>query len=107
MELKQYQVVLVNLEPTVGYEMKNTRPSVIISPDEMNRHLQTIIIAPMTSISRAYPTRVAVHYKRRKGWIVLDQVRTVDRKWIVRIAGQLKEAEVNNIKAVLKEMFVD
>ena len=73
MELKQYQIVLVNLDPTIGSEMKKTRPCVVISPDEMNRYLQTVVIAPMTSSSKSYPTRVEVKHNSKKGWIVLDK----------------------------------
>ncbi len=89
MELKQYQIVLVNLDPTIGTEMKKPRPCVIISPDEMNRYLQTIVIAPMTSSSKPYPTRIEVKHKTTKGWIVLDQIRSVDRQRIVRILDNL------------------
>ena len=73
MDLKQYQIVLVNLDPTIGSEMKKTRPCVILSPNEMNKYLQTIVIAPMTSNSKSYPTRVPVKHNKTKGWIVLDQ----------------------------------
>ena len=107
MELKQYQVVLVNLDPTAGSEMKKTRPCVIISPDEMNKYLQTIVIAPMTSTSKPYPTRVEVKHAKMKGWIVLDQVRTVDRERIVKVLGFLTEKEADKLKAVIKETYVD
>lgn len=80
MELKQYQIVLVNLDPTIGSEMKKTRPCLIISPDEMNKYLQTIIIVPMTSSSKPYLTRIEVKHKKTKRWIVLDQIRTVTGK---------------------------
>ncbi len=107
MELKQYQVVLVNLDPTIGSEMKKTRPCVIISPDEMNKYLQTIVLAPMTSSSKPYPTRVEVRSNKTKGWIVLDQVRTVDRQRIIKILNVLTDKEIANVKAVLKETYVD
>ncbi len=107
MELKQYQVVLVNLDPTIGSEMKKTRPCIILSPNEMNKYLQTIVIAPMTSSSKPYPTRVNIKHNKTKGWIVLDQIRTVDRQRIVRILGSLVEKEILNIKAILKETYVD
>jgi len=107
MELKQYQVVLVNLDPTIGSEMKKTRPCVILSPNEMNKYLQTIVIAPMTSNSKPYPTRVSVKHNKTKGWIVLDQIRTVDRKRIIKVLGNLVEKEIFNIKAILKETYVD
>ena len=107
MDLKQYQIVLVNLDPTIGSEMKKTRPSVIISPNEMNKFLQTIVIAPMTSSSKSYPTRIESNHNNTKGWIVLDQIRTVDRKRIIKVMGILAEKEIQKVKAILKETFVD
>lgn len=107
MEVKQYQIVLVNLDPTFGSEMKKTRPCVIISPNEMNQYLQTIVIAPMTSSSKPYPTRVEVKYNKTKGWVVLDQVRTVDRKRIIKVFDFLNEKEIYRVKSVLKETYVD
>lgn len=107
MELKQYQIVLVNLDPTVGSEMKKTRPCVILSPDEMNKYLQTIVIAPMTSNSKMYPTRVEVKHNKTKGWIVLDQIRTIDRQRIVKVLGHLTDKEIEVTKSVLKETYVD
>lgn len=107
MELRQYQIVLVNLNPTVGNEIKKTRPCVVISPDEMNRFLQTIVLAPMTSSSKTYPTRVEVNHDKKRGWVVIDQIRTVDRKRIIKILGDLTEKEIKKVKSVLKETFVD
>jgi mRNA interferase MazF len=107
MDLKQYQIVLVNLDPTIGSEMKKTRPCVIISPNEMNKFLQTIVVAPMTSSSKTYPTRVEINHDKKKGWIVLDQIRTVDRQRIIKVLGNLTEKEVGKVKEVLKETFVD
>ncbi len=107
MDLKQYQIVLVNLDPTVGSEMKKTRPCVIISPNEMNKFLQTIVVAPMTSSSKTYPTRIEINHDKRKGWIVLDQIRTVDRQRIIKVLGNLTEKEIRKVKEVLKETFVD
>lgn len=107
MDLKQYQIVLVNLDPTIGNEIKKTRPCVIISPNEMNKYLQTIVVAPMTSSSKAYPTRVEVNQNKTKGWIVLDQIRTVDRQRITKIFENLKEKEIQKVKEVLKETYVD
>jgi mRNA interferase MazF len=107
MELRQYQIVLVNLNPTVGNEIKKTRPCVVISPNEMNRFLQTIVLAPMTSSSKNYPTRIEVDHDKKKGWVVIDQIRTVDRKRIIKILGNLTEKEITKIKSVLKETFVD
>jgi mRNA interferase MazF len=107
MELRQYQIVLVNLNPTIGNEIKKTRPCVVISPNEMNRFLQSIVLAPMTSSSKNYPTRVEVNHDKKKGWVVIDQIRTVDRKRIIKILGDLTEKEITEIKSVLKETFVD
>ena len=106
MELNQYQVVLVNLDPTMGHEMKKTRPCVIISPNEMNRYLQTIVIAPMTSTSRPYPTRIQIKRSKIKGWIVLDQVRTIDRVRIIKIVDILTEKEINAVKSTIHETYV-
>ncbi len=107
MELKQYQIVLINLDPTVGSEIKKTRPCVILSPDEMNKFLQTIVIAPMTSSSKTYPTRVEVKHNKTRGWIVLDQIRTVDRQRIAKVLGHLNDKEIQVTKSVLKETYVD
>ena len=107
MELKQYQIVLVNLDPTIGSEMKKTRPCIIVSPNEMNKHSQTIVIAPMTSNSKPYPTRVEVKHNKTKGWIVLDQIRTIDRKRVIKILDLLTEKELFKVKAVIKETYVD
>ncbi len=106
MDLKQYQIVLVNLDPTIGSEMKKTRPCIILSPNEMNKYLQTIVIAPMTSNSKGYPTRVPVKHNKTKGWIVLDQIRTIDRQRIVKILGALSEKEIYEIKSTIHETYV-
>jgi mRNA interferase MazF len=107
MELNQYWVVLVNLDPTVGSEIKKTRPCVIISPNEMNRFLRTIVIAPMTSQSRDYPSRVKIKQNNKDGWILLDQIRTIDKQRIVKIFDPLSEKEIEKIKLIIKEIFVD
>ena len=107
MEIKQYQIVLINLDPTIGSEMKKTRPCVVISPDEMNRHLQTIVIAPMTSSSKPYPTRIEIKHNKTKGWVVLDQIRTVDRRRIVKTFQSLTEKEIFKVKLVVQKTYVD
>jgi Growth inhibitor len=107
MEISQYEIVLLNLEPTIGCEMKKTRPCVVLSPNEMNKYLQTIVIAPLTSSSKPYPTRIEITQKVIKGWIVLDQIRTVDRIRIIKSLGYLTEKETNNVKNVIKETYVD
>lgn len=107
MELKQYQVVWVNLDPTIESDMKKTRPCVIISPNEMNRYLQTIVIAPITSSSKPYPTRVGVKHNRTRGSVVLDQIRTIDKQRIIKTLDFLTDEEIYHVKTVLKETYVD
>ncbi len=104
-EVRRFDVWLVNLEPTRGSEMRKTRPCVVVSPDEMNRHIRTVIIAPMTSVRRDYPTRVDVTFRRKKGQVVLDQIRTVDRSRLARRLGRLPEARAGDVSGVLVEMF--
>lgn len=106
-QVNQYEIVLVNLDPTIGCEMKKTRPCVILSPIEMNKHLQTIVVAPMTSSSKPYPTRVEVKHKSTKGWIAIDQIRTIDRIRIVKHFETLTDKEIDQVKSVIKETFVD
>ena len=107
MDLMQYQIVLVNLDPTMGSEIKKTRPCVIISPDEMNKYLRTIIIAPMTTSSRKYPTRIEVKHDKKTGWVIIDQIRTIDKKRIIKVLGKLSQPEMKEVKSVIKETFVD
>lgn len=107
MAIDQYEIVLVNLDPTVGSEIKKTRPCVVISPNEMNKYLNTVIIAPMTSKSKNYPTRVAVKHDSKKGWIVLDQIRTIDKQRIIKTLDTLIEKEIEKVKMTLKEIFID
>lgn len=107
MGLKQYQVVLVNLDPTTGSEIKKTRPCLIISPDEMNRYLKTLVIAPMTTVNKPYPTRVQTKLKGKKGWIVLDQIRTIDRTRVIKVLGSIPPKEIAACKSVVREAFVD
>jgi len=107
MEIKQYQIILVNLDPTIGSEIKKTRPCVVISPNEMNKYLRTIVIAPMTTSSKKYPTRVKVKHDNKIGWIVLDQIRTIDRQRIIKVFGKLQDLEIQELKSVLKETYID
>ena len=107
MDLVQYQIVLVNLDPTIGSEIKKTRPCVIVSPNEINKYLNTIVVAPMTSASKAYPTRIPVKHNKQNGWIVIDQIRTVDRQRIIKVLGTIDNQEIQKTKAVIKETFVD
>jgi len=107
MEIKQYQIILVNLDPTIGSEIKKTRPCVVISPNEMNKYLRTVVIAPMTTSSKKYPTRVKIKHDNKIGWIVLDQIRTIDKQGIVKTFGELPDSEIQELKSVLKETYVD
>jgi mRNA interferase MazF len=107
MELKQYSIILVNLDPTIGSEIKKTRPCVIISPNEMNKHLNTIVVAPMTTNMRKYPTRVPVSHNEKKGMITIDQIRTIDKTRIIKIFDKLSSSEVKKCKEIIKETFVD
>jgi mRNA interferase MazF len=107
MDLNQYSIVLVNHDLTVGSEIKKTRPCVIISPDEMNRFLRTIVIAPMTSQSKDYPTRVKIKHNNKDGWIVIDQIRTIDKQRITKVFDKLSEKEIEKIKLIIKETYVD
>ncbi|MCB9361460.1 MAG: type II toxin-antitoxin system PemK/MazF family toxin [Flavobacteriales bacterium] len=107
MELKQYEIVLVNLNPTIGSEIKKTRPCVIISPNEMNKYLNTIVIAPMTTSSKNYPTRIEIKHNNKIGWIVIDQLRTIDKKRIIKVLGRMTKPEMKEVKTVMKETFVD
>ena len=103
--VSRFDIYLVQLDPTRGHEIQKTRPCLIISPDEMNRHIDTVIIAPMTTRVRAYPTRVQVRFKRKSGQIVLDQIRTVDRGRLVKRLGKLDGATADKVLALLAEMF--
>jgi len=107
MEIRQYQIILVNIDPTIGSEIKKTRPCVVISPDEMNNHLRTVVIAPLTTSSKNYPTRVEIKHNNKIGWIVLDQIRTIDKHRILKDLGKLSRPEIKEVKAILKETFVD
>jgi len=107
MEIRQYQIILVNLDPTIGSEIKKTRPCVVISPDEMNNHLRTVVIAPMTTSSKNYPTRVEIKHDNKMGWIVLDQIRSIDKQYILKDIGKLSRPEIKEVKAILKETYVD
>lgn len=102
---RRFDVYLVNLDPTVGSKIRKTRPCVVISPDEMNRHIRTVIIAPMTTKARPYQTRVECRFDGRNGQVVLDQIRTVDRARLVRRLGRLSDSALENVLARLAEMF--
>jgi len=101
----RFDVYLVNLDPTVGSEIRKARPCVVVSPDEMNRHIRTVIVAPMTRRGAAYPTRVACRFRGKTGQVVLDQIRTVDIARLVRKRGRLEAGAGARVLAVLGEMF--
>ena len=105
MAVGRFDVYLVNLDPAVGSEIKKTRPCLVISPDEMNRHIRTVIVAPMTTKGRQYPTRVPCRFRRKAGQVVLDQVRTVDTVRLARRLGRLDADTGVKVLAVLREMF--
>ena len=105
--MNRFDVYLVNLDPTVGHEIRKTRPCLIISPDEMNHHIRTVIIAPMTTKGRSYPTRVPCTFKGKSGQIVLDQIRTVDSVRLVRKVGRIRRKTATEVLAVLSEMFAE
>jgi len=107
MELKQYSIVLVNLDPTIGSEIKKTRPCVILSPNEINKFLKTIVVAPMTTNLKKYPTRVSVKHNDKNGMIAIDQIRTIDKTRILKIFDRLTKSEIANCKSIIKETFVD
>jgi mRNA interferase MazF len=105
MVASRFEVYLVRLDPTEGRELRKTRPCLIISPDEMNRHLATVIVAPMTTKGRSYPTRIPVRFQRKTGEIVLDQMRTVDKNRLIKRLGKIDEATAQKVLALLAEMF--
>lgn len=103
--MRRFEVYLVALDPTLGSEIKKTRPCLIVSPDEMNRHIATVIVAPMTSKGHDYPSRVACRFQGKQGQIVLDQLRTVDKVRLVKRLGQISPAAQDAVLSVLAEMF--
>ena len=105
MVANRFDVYLINLDPTVGSEIQKTRPRLIISPDEMNRHIRTVIVAPMTSGTKDYPTRVNCRFKRKKGQIVLDQIRTIDKKRLIKKLGSIDAKTQLEVISVLQRLF--
>ena len=107
MEIRQYQIVIVNLDPTIGSEIKKTRPCVVVSPDEMNSNLRTIVIVPLTSNKRKYPTRVTILYQGNEGRLAVDQIRAIDKQRIIEVKSELKTKEILELKSILKRTYVD
>lgn len=103
--VRRFEVHLVRLDPTEGREIRKTRPCLIISPDEMNRHIDTVIVAPMTTKGRPYPTRVPVRFHRKTGQIVLDHIRTVDKARLVKRLGTLDRGTADRVLTLLAELF--
>ena len=104
---KRFEVFLVNLDPTVGSEIQKTRPYVVISPDEMNRNIATVIIAPMTTKGKMYPTRIVCQFQGKEGQIVLDQIRTVDKTRLVKKLGKISQDEQRLVLDTLAELFAE
>lgn len=102
---RRFEVWLISLDPTRGAEIRKTRPCVVVSPDEMNPHVRTVIVAPMTTVSRDYPSRVRVRFEGKTGQIALDQIRTVDRARLLRRLGALPTATARRVADVLVELF--
>ncbi|GAB4461011.1 MAG: type II toxin-antitoxin system PemK/MazF family toxin [Anaerolineae bacterium] len=107
MVVRRFEVYLVNLEPTVGAEIQKTRPCLVVSPDEMNRYIKTVIVAPMTTKGRSYPTRVLCKFDGKEGQIVLDQLRTVDKIRLVKRLGEVEQETRKEVLQVLAEMFAE
>uniref|UniRef100_UPI004048DF51 type II toxin-antitoxin system PemK/MazF family toxin n=1 Tax=Roseivirga sp. TaxID=1964215 RepID=UPI004048DF51 len=107
MDIRQYDIILVNLDPTIGSEIKKTRPCLVISPNEMNKYLRTVIVAPMTTADRTYPTRVVIHYNVKIEAAAIDQIRTIDKSRVIKSLGKISKAEIENCKAVIQETFVN
>jgi mRNA interferase MazF len=107
MVARRFDVYLVNLDLTVGSEIKKTRPCLVVSPDEMNRHIATVIVAPMTTKGRTYPTRVPCRFQGKDGQIILDQLRTVDKVRLVKLLGRISATTRKAVLAILAEMFAE
>jgi mRNA interferase MazF len=105
--ITRFTVYMVELDPTVGHEIRKTRPCVVISPDEMNAYIQTVIVAPMTTKSRTYPTRIGCTFDGRRAWIVLDQLRTVDRQRLQKPLGVIDRRTQRAVLAALAELFAE
>ena len=105
--MHQYDIVLVNLAPTIGSEIRKTRPCVVISPDEMNKNLRTIVIAPVASSEKLYPSRVIVEQLHLHGMVALDQIRVIDKQRVLQILGRLDGATIKKVKAIIRDIYVD
>ena len=107
MEINQYGIVLVELEAYKGAKMAYTRPCAVVSPNEMNKYLKTLVVAPVITRARTYPTRVRVRHNKQTGWIAVDQITTIDRNKVIRNLGKLTYPEIRKLKQVIRETYVD
>jgi mRNA interferase MazF len=107
MVVNRFDIFLVNIDPIIGNEIQKTRPYLIISPNEINHHIATVIVAPMTTKGQTYPTRVACQFQGQNGRIVLDQIRTVDKTRLVKLLGQISAEEQKTVLDILAEMFAE
>ena len=105
MVVNRFHVYLTNLDPTVGSEIQKTRPCLVISPDEMNTHIRTVIVAPMTTAGNDYPTRVSCKFKKKKGQIVLDQIRTIDKTRLIKKLGSINPGTQLEVISILQRLF--
>lgn len=105
MAVNRFDVYLTNLDPTVGSEIQKTRPCLIISPDEMNRHIRTVIVSPITTAGKDYPTRIECNFKKKKGYIVLDQIRTIDKVRLIKNIGTIDSETQLKVISVLQRLF--
>ncbi len=107
MVINQYDVFLIVLDPAVGAEIKKSRPCVIISPDEMNHYLATVMVIPMTTKSHPFPTRIPITFAHKPGWMVVDQIRTVDKRRLIKRLGRIEAKAISSIKSVIQDMLVN
>ncbi len=107
MKISRFAIVIVNLDPTVGSEIKKTRPCVVVSPDELNRNLRSVVVIPLTSQSKDYPTRVAVTTQKGTGYAVVEQIRTIDKGRITKVAGTITKAERKKLTETIRQTYVD
>ena len=105
MAISRFEVYLINLDPTVGSEIQKSRPCLVVSPEDMNYRLKTVIVAPMTTKGQPYPTRVACRFQGRNGQVILDQIRTVDRIRLIKKLGRLDPSTAARVLEILQEMF--
>ena len=107
MKINQYDIFLVDLKGLKGAQLAPTRPCVVVSPNEMNRHLKTLVVAPLTARATTYPTRVRVRHNRQTAWVAVDQISTIDRKYMVQYLDKLTKPVISRLKKVIRETYVD